>query len=353
MHRIPNPTPRRALTALAASTLLALGACSGGEDVQVTGDSAAAPAVGAGGADSAAGAAAAATVPREGETTGFATPESARFDPQQDVYFVSNIDGNPSAKDGKAFIAKIDGGNIRSFARFVEGGVNGATLNAPKGMAIVGDTLWVADIDAVRGFHRVTGATVATIEMAGAGAVFLNDIAVEPSTGALYVTDTGVRFAADGSMSPAGPGRIFKVAGRTVTVAASGDAFGRPNGIAWDAKNAGFVVAPFDSKTVFTWREGDRTPARLADGPGMYDGIEELEDGRLFVTSWADSSVYMFNAGELQKVVGGVDGPADIGVDTKRNRLIVPRFMQNTIEYYPLDRLQPKQVPTQRSAPSA
>src|SRR5256886_13499427 len=34
--------------------------------------------------------------------------------------------------------------------KFIEGGHNGVTLHAPKGLALLGDTLWVADIDVVR-----------------------------------------------------------------------------------------------------------------------------------------------------------------------------------------------------------
>ena len=40
--------------------------------------------------------------------------------------------------------------------RFIAGGTGGATLHSPRGMTIVGDTLWAVDPDAVReGLHRV------------------------------------------------------------------------------------------------------------------------------------------------------------------------------------------------------
>src|SRR3954471_24229449 len=44
---------------------------------------------------------------RIGETGGMKTPESVRYDPGQDVYFVSNINGNPSVKDNNGFIARV------------------------------------------------------------------------------------------------------------------------------------------------------------------------------------------------------------------------------------------------------
>ena len=51
--------------------------------------------------------------------------------------------------------------------KFIVGGVNGVQLDAPKGMALQGDTLWVADITNVRGFNRKTGVPVASIASRG------------------------------------------------------------------------------------------------------------------------------------------------------------------------------------------
>jgi hypothetical protein len=98
----------------------------------------------------------------------------------------------------------------------VESGKNGATLDAPKGRALVGDTLWVADINHVRAFNRRTGAKIADIDLSSQHATFLNDVAVG-GDGALYVTDTGILFDAKGGMSHPGIDQIFKIEGRKVT----------------------------------------------------------------------------------------------------------------------------------------
>src|SRR5438034_9303336 len=88
---------------------------------------------------------------------GFKTPESVKYDPDLDLYFVTNINGNPSAKDNNGFISRIrPDGTVDSLA-FVAGGRGGVTLNGPKGTALVGGQLWVAGIDAVRGFKQRTG----------------------------------------------------------------------------------------------------------------------------------------------------------------------------------------------------
>ena len=80
--------------------------------------------------------------------TGFAIPESVRWDREQQVWWVSNINVGPM-KDGNGFISRLGADGQVNSLRFIESGRNGVTLHAPRGLALVGDTLWVADIDAV------------------------------------------------------------------------------------------------------------------------------------------------------------------------------------------------------------
>ena len=83
---------------------------------------------------------------------GLARPESARWDPDQQVWFISNINGM-QAKDDNGYISRVGKDWRMEKLRFIAGGSGGVTLHAPKGMAIAGDTLWVTDLDAVRGFQ--------------------------------------------------------------------------------------------------------------------------------------------------------------------------------------------------------
>jgi sugar lactone lactonase YvrE len=275
----------------------------------------------------------AATATKLGETSGLQTPESVRYDPELDVYYVSNINGNPAQKDGNGFIAVIRADSTgSSMKKLVEGGKNGAKLDAPKGLALVGDTLWVADIDHVRAFNRRTGAPVADIDLSSKKATFLNDVAVG-GDGAVYVTDSGIGIDAKGNMSHPGKDQLFKIVGRTAT-AITPDSLDTPNGITWDQANARFVLAPMGTKAVQTWKPGDKSTTALVNGPGQYDGVEVLRDGRILVTSWTDSTVNVIQNGTLSKLVTGVNGPADIGVDTKRMVLAIPRLPDNKVEYY-------------------
>ena len=269
-----------------------------------------------------------------GATDSMKVPESVRYDADLDAYFVSNINGNPSRKDGNGFIAKVDAGNTGAMTMFVQSGKNGVTLNAPKGMAIVGDTLWVADIDFMRAFNKRTGAVIANVDLRPLRVEFLNDVAAGPD-GSIYVTDTGIHFDDKGAMTHPGHDQIIKLTARKPSVAVKSDsALKGPNGIAWDGVNGRFVLGPFNDKAVSAWKDGDTTVTTIASGPGGYDGVEVLSDGRILVTSWSDSSVQAFSNGAFHKVVANVEAPADIGVDTKRNVLAIPRFNAGRVEYF-------------------
>ena len=274
----------------------------------------------------------AAMATRAGEITGLDTPESVRYDAELDVYFISSINGNAGAKDDNGYVARVPADSLSAITRIVEGGRNGATLHAPKGLAIQGDTIWVSDIDVVRAFDKRTGAPIATIDFAAHDPIFLNDVAVGPD--GIYVTDSNIRFESDGSMSHPGVDRIFRIIGRTVSVAAQGDSLGSPNGITWDAAGARFIVASYAAKGMLAWRPGDAAPTRLAAGPGQYDGVEILDDGRIVFTSWADSAVHVLSNGTLATLVRGVASPADLGVDTKRRLLLVPQFNAGVVSLW-------------------
>jgi sugar lactone lactonase YvrE len=275
------------------------------------------------------------TAERIGETTGLRTPESALYDEMLDVFYISNIDGGANEKDGRAFIALVPAESLSVMRVLVDGAASGVTLHAPKGMAVLGDTLWVTDIDVVRGFHRRNGAPVATIDFAAHDVVFLNDLAVGPN-GALYVTESGIRFAADGSMSHPGTDRIFRIANRQVIEVARGGALGAPNGITWQDTTGTWLVAPFGGNDVLTWIEDGSAPRPLVTGPGRYDGILALRDGRILVSSWADSAVHLITHGEMTTLIHNVGTPGDIGYDLLRGVVAVPRSGANVVEYFQL-----------------
>jgi hypothetical protein len=306
-----------------AIAVLVLAAACGGREARApatTGDSAAAA-----GAAPSRDSADASGGPSKVE--GFQHPESARYDAELDVWYVSNVNGSPAAKDGNGYIARLHGDGTVDSMKWIVGGTRGVTLNGPKGLGLQGDTLWVADIDAVRAFNRRTGAPVATVDLKGK-AKFLNDLVVGPD--GVYITDTGV----EGGTRHTGPDQVFHIgAGHKASVALESDSLEGPNGIAWDQANARYVIVPFAGKVVRGWKPGSSTLTSLGTTAGQLDGVEVLDGSRLLITSWTDSSLFVLQGGRSTRVAGDLPSPADIGIDTKRHRVAIPLLLEDRVEF--------------------
>ncbi len=334
----------RSYPACALAVALFVAACSTSEKVQDTtahGNTSDAAAMSAARTDTAKGGAMGANA--GGATMvktidGFKTPESVKWDASSGHWFVTNINGSPLAKDGNGFISRLTKDGVVDSLHFITGGKNGVTLNGPKGIAIIGDTLFVADIDVIRAFNKTTGAPIHSWDVSKQGAKFLNDVAATPN-GDVYITDTQVAFNADGSVSHTGVDRIFMLARdrKGASIAIQSDSLGRPNGIVWDAKNNRFIVLPFGTKAIHAWTPGPgNAVTTIATGPGQFDGVEIASDGRVLVSSWADSSVSAINGSALTHVVTGVEAPADIGLDAARGLLAIPLFNKGQVQLWQL-----------------
>lgn len=305
--KMPHSVTRRAAAPFALS-LVVLAACGGD------------------GAD--------ANAPRAVVSTGLATPESVLWDADRGLWYVSNINGSPVAKDDNGYIVRLtaDGAMMDSLP-YINGADADIVLHAPKGMALVGDTLWVADIDAVRGFNVVTGNVVTNLELGAQGATFLNDVAAG-ANGALYITDSGLGFDAAGNVSHPGRSRVFVLEGRNAREAVALPAQSAANGIAWDAAREAWLIVGFNSTNVFAWVPGTDSVTVLGSGPGGGDGLVILRDGRALYSSWADSSLTAFENGISTKLRGGLPGPADIGYDPARRLVGVPLFQSDRVEFW-------------------
>jgi hypothetical protein len=262
------------------------------------------------------------------EVTGFSTPESVLHDVVDDVYLVSNINGAPLDKDGNGFISRVTPAGAVADLRWIDGAAEGVELHAPKGMALLGDTLYVADIDCVRMFVRTTGAPAGSVCIPGA--TFLNDVAVDANN-VLHVTDTGFRAGAEG-FEPSGSAAIHRFAPDGGHAAlATGDELGGPNGIAFGPRG-GFVVTFGSGEIYLLEADGSRTPVLPGAEGRQLDGIVFTEDGGFLFSSWGDQAVHRVGPdGAVTRVMEGVEAPADIGYDAGRNRVLVPLFMANTV----------------------
>ncbi|MGE3849336.1 MAG: SMP-30/gluconolactonase/LRE family protein [Gammaproteobacteria bacterium] len=243
------------------------------------------------------------------------TPEGVRFDPVRKLLYVSNIDGEPWAKDGKGSIGKVglDGQVIA--AEWVTG------LNCPKGLALSDDGKWLyaADADGVAVIDVDAGRLAKRIDLPGAA--HLNDIVNDGGT--LYVTDTETR-------------RIYKVENDKPSVHLESGELEGPNGVL--VHDARLYVLDDDR---LKRQEADGSFTVLADGmPGGADGVEHVGNGDFLVSVWSGALWYVPADGAKQLLFDGKavkTNTADFAWDPATRTVYVPTFFRNSVVAFQLD----------------
>ena len=283
------------------------------------------------------------------EVDGFSKPEAILYDPEQDVYFVSNVNGDPLASDHNGFISKVSPEGKVIELKFIDGTDAKTSLDAPKGMAIVGDLLYVSDITWVRIFDRKTGAPRG--KLFAKGATFLNDLTVD-NNGVVYVSDTGFKSGEQG-FAKSGSDTVYRIDPKKVATEAliRDKELGNPNGLVANADGLWAVNAQGELFRVSS--DGKKeTSTKLAKG-GL-DGVVALEDGTFLISSWDGAGIYRGKpGGEFVKIVAALKSPADIGFDSKRELLLIPSMNEDRLLAYKLsagEGLAPAQAPAPGSA---
>lgn len=238
-------------------------------------------------------------------------PESVLYDEGNKVLYVSNIDGQPAGKDGKGSIGKLslDGKIIQ--AEWITG------LNAPKGMGLYKNKLYVTDLTEIVVIDIKKGTIIEKIAVPDA--VFLNDISIDKN-GIIYTSDSETA-------------KVHKIENRTVFLLV--DKLQRPNGLL--ATKDGLLILDKGSLLKMT---SNGQLSKLADGmdPGT-DGIERVKENEYIVSCWG-GIVYYLNANGSKTVLSDTRNDkinsADIGYDAKRKIVYVPTFYRNTVVAYQL-----------------
>jgi hypothetical protein len=259
------------------------------------------------------------------ETTGFHHPESV-YQSGKNLYVADIGEAmSPVAKDGDGFIGRVDlsTGELAD-AHFLP--VDGK-LNAPKGMAMNGNTLYVADVDRIVGFDVVSRKQVAEIVIKGTG--FLNDLVSED--GILYAsaTDNGKIYAVDLKTfryealpvdSIAGANGLYYVDHKLYCVSIGN--WSHPDGTVYVIDLRGYKME------------------KLTDYKGLLDGVA-LVGNTLYFSDWGKDQKGLLLVMDLPtKVVkalpGAFSGPADFTISKDRRYFIIPEMLQGKILYRPL-----------------
>jgi hypothetical protein len=259
---------------------------------------------------------------------GFQTPESVLYDATDDIYLVSNINGIPGVTDNNGFISKVSPEGKVTELKWIAGGEKGAKLDAPKGMAIVGDTLYVADLTLVRMFDRKTGKSKGDIKPAGA--TFMNDLHAG-SDGKVYATDSGLKITEKGREQTKSDS-VWVIEKNKAKSIAKSEELGIPNGIFF-ADGKVWVVSAGSGEMYRIDDKGKRQDT-LKLPKARLDGLIILGD-TVIISGWDDEAIYRGKlGGPFETVVTGLKAPADLGYDTKRSRVLVPLFNDNVVVVY-------------------
>ncbi|WP_051144989.1 SMP-30/gluconolactonase/LRE family protein [Thiomicrorhabdus sp. Kp2] len=254
---------------------------------------------------------------------GFSTPESVEYYADKDIYLVNNINGSPFAEDDNGFISKLSPDGKIIDLKWIDGANADVNLDAPKGMTIIGNKLFVADITQIRVFELPSGKQLPSIKVEGSS--FLNGVTAGNGD-YIYVTDTGMKpgFASSGTDA------IYKIwANGKVETILKDAKMGRPNGILND--NGDVYVVFFSSAKMIKIDDNGNITAMPEPLAARLDGLVKLNNGGIAMSSWESSSIDVFRDGEYETIVEHLNSPADMDVDIKRNRLLIPLFNENKV----------------------
>jgi sugar lactone lactonase YvrE len=243
----------------------------------------------------------------------FRVPESVFLDTKNDILYVANIDGKSDQKDGKGFISKLGRDGKVVTLEWVSG------LNAPKGMGVVKNNLYVADLTAVAVIDITSGKIVATHEIEGAK--FLNDVTTDEK-GNVYISDSGT-------------GKIYQIQnnGKPELFFESAD-LKRVNGLL-SLKDALYVA---DAGTGINYKlTADKKLSKFSETSPGADGIVMIGKEGYIVSSWGGEVFFVDASGKSQKMLDTKDkklNSADIAYDTKSKTVFIPTFFGNSVMAY-------------------
>lgn len=256
------------------------------------------------------------------EAQGFNNPESVIYHESSNTLFVSNVNGSPIEKDGNGYISKIllDGTILKM--QWVIG------LNAPKGLAIHDNTLYVSDIDTLVAIDIPSGTITNTYKVDDAK--FLNDVTAS-NQGEIFVSDMLLN-------------RIYRLSNDQFNLWLESTELENPNGLhaegdhlilgAWGVITDGFTTEiPGHLKSISLQ---DKSITSLGGDPiGNLDGVESDGNNGYYVTDWMAGKLFQINTnGEATLLLELEQGMADHEVLLEQNLILLPMMKNDKVLAY-------------------
>ena len=263
--------------------------------------------------------------------SGLESPQSFLADPATNSYFISNVNGEPTARDNNGFITKLNGNAEIIGFKFIAGGRNGTTLHAPKGMALVENILYIADLDTLRAFDKNTGQSIISVtfpaQKSSTASMSLFDIAAGRE-GLLYVSDMAGNTVY----------QVDTAHQHRISVLVHDDRLAGPAGLAVHPKTGHVVAVSWDKGHIM-----DITPdgmlTELVSNSFFTSRFQNLSGvdfdrwGNMYVSDLTKGKVWRMQPNKKFQVIAEyLPTPADIGVDRINNLILVPYAQANVAE---------------------
>jgi len=243
------------------------------------------------------------------------TSESVIYDSKRDVLYVTNLNMEPRLKDGNGFVSRVSTDGKIIDLHWIDG------IHSPKGTAIAGDTLYVADIDELIVIDITKGVITRKVPVIGAG--MLNDITSDRD-GNLYISDSDAN-------------KILKYSNGGLTDWLT-TGLNLPNGLL--AENGRLLLASMGTQDMVAIDLNSKSVTKLADSLGAADGISYtgIKDCYI-VTDW-NGEIFIVNPDNtrtsLLKTSDKQINTADCEYIAEKNLLLVPTFFKNSVIAYRL-----------------
>ncbi|MCB0397152.1 MAG: hypothetical protein KDD36_10880 [Flavobacteriales bacterium] len=235
------------------------------------------------------------------------------------MLFVANINGDATEKDGNGFISQLgtDGHTIK---------LEWATgLDAPKGMGLCADKLYVSDIEQVVEIDPETGTILHKYQ--AEGAKFLNDITIAKDS-SVYISDMMTN-------------RIYRLKNGKMEMWLEDETLNKPNGL-W-AENGQLLVGSRNSILKVDMKT--KAISEFIGNTGGIDGLVSSNDGNYLITDWKGTTQLVSEVEEPVVLANTSDekvNAADLDYDPDTQMFYIPTFNDNRVRAYRLMTTKPK-----------
>lgn len=250
-------------------------------------------------------------------------PESVIYDKKQNLIYASNVNSIKSSNpwtNNNGFISKLDTNGKVIQLKWVTG------LQAPKGLWVYKNNLFVADLNQVAQIDTNTGKIIHKFH-APKGITKLNDITCDEKKEVCFVSDSGTK-------------RVFEVSKNgkfTLLYDKEKSKNAEQNGLLVDNNKlimqgeVGYLKAlDLDTKKVTI----------ITKDLGIaIDGVTKYKDKGYIVSTWSGGIYFVDNKGKVNQILGDEFNTADISYSESLDLLLVPDFAHHIIAYKLNERL--------------